>query len=154
MTDNTVNMTITRSFNAPVKRVWQAWTEADPLKQWWGPTGFTAPVANVDFREGGTSLVCMRSPDGHNMHNLWTYQTIEPMQRLEFTQYWSDPNGNKVKPGDIGFPADLPYAVPHVLVFKALTDDKTESGYTSAQHIEMSKAGMGQCLDKLAEILT
>jgi uncharacterized protein YndB with AHSA1/START domain len=158
MTDHTLSLTLARIFDAPVEQVWNAWTQAETLKRWWGPTGFTAPVARMDFREGGTSLIAMRSPEGHDMYNLWVYTHIEPMQRIEFTQYWSDPKGIQVKPGDIGFPADLPYAVPHVLEFKVLNDNQTkliitESGYTSTQHVGMSRAGMGQCLDKLADSL-
>ncbi|MCB0084547.1 MAG: SRPBCC domain-containing protein [Caldilineaceae bacterium] len=29
------------------------WTDPDQVKQWYGPTGFTVPVANMDVRVGG-----------------------------------------------------------------------------------------------------
>jgi uncharacterized protein YndB with AHSA1/START domain len=40
---------ITRIFNAPGKLVWKAWTEPEYVKHWWGPKGFTCPVAKIDF---------------------------------------------------------------------------------------------------------
>jgi uncharacterized protein YndB with AHSA1/START domain len=48
-----------------------------------GPTGITSPVARIDFREGGTSLVSMRSPEGQDLYNIWTYGKIVPMQLIE-----------------------------------------------------------------------
>jgi len=80
----TKNMVLTRTFDAPLEKVWQAWSDAELVKQWWGPQGFTCPVADMDFREGGTSLVCMRAPaeyGGQDMYNTWTYTKIMPMQR-------------------------------------------------------------------------
>ena len=48
-----VNFVITRVFNAPREKVWRAWTEREQLMQWFGPKGFTMPVAHMDFRPGG-----------------------------------------------------------------------------------------------------
>ena len=54
----THNMSISRRFDAPVARVWKAWREADQVMRWWGPVGFTSPRRKMNFREGGTTLVC------------------------------------------------------------------------------------------------
>lgn len=48
----TRDLVITRAFNASVEQVWSAWTDPERIKRWWGPVGFTCPVANMDFREG------------------------------------------------------------------------------------------------------
>jgi uncharacterized protein YndB with AHSA1/START domain len=50
----------------------------------------------MDFREGGTSLVCMRSPDSQDLYNNWTYREIVPMQRIEFIQNVSDEEGLQI----------------------------------------------------------
>ena len=55
-------MSITRIFDAPVERVWRAWSDGNQVMRWWGPAGFTSPGAAMEFREGGVSLVCMRAP--------------------------------------------------------------------------------------------
>src|SRR5688500_12752199 len=59
----TRDLVLTRTFDAPVSEVWKYWVDSEYVKKWWGPDGFTAPLARMDFREGGTSLVCMSSPE-------------------------------------------------------------------------------------------
>ena len=46
-------VTITRVFDAPRDAVWTAWTDAEQLKQWFMPHGFTVPECTVDLRPGG-----------------------------------------------------------------------------------------------------
>lgn len=155
----TYHMLTTHRFDAPVEQVWNAWRDSDQVKQWWGPTGFTAPVADIDFREGGTSLVCMRTPDGHDMYNTWTYQKIVPLQEIEFVQHFSDQYGNHLNPSDIGLPPDIPSEVHHTITFHPIRDRQTEMtvteyGYPNEQIVELSKAGMDQCLDKMAALFT
>jgi uncharacterized protein YndB with AHSA1/START domain len=151
----TIDLTVTRSFDAPVGKLWKAWSESDYVKKWWQPDGFTTPVANMDFKEGGKSLLCMRSPDGHDMYNTWTYSRIVPNERIEFVLNFSDKDGNKLDPAKIGMPPGLPADVRHVITFKSVGDNKTEVtvkeyGYGSVEIVEMSKAGLEQCLNKMA----
>ena len=87
------DVVVTRVFDAPIEQAWKAWSEPEYVMQWWGPTGFTCPLAEMDFREGGTSLVCMRAPKefgGQDMYNTWTYRKIVPMQSIEFIQNLAD----------------------------------------------------------------
>lgn len=156
MTD-TLNMVLTRVFDASLERVWNAWKEPDMVMKWWGPKAFTAPVAKMDFREGGVSLVCMRSHAGFDIYNTWTYQEIVPMKRIEYVLNFTDKDGNKLDPAAIGMPPGIPKDVPHTIVFRDLGNDKTEVtvteyGYTTPEIVELSKAGMAECLDKMAEI--
>jgi uncharacterized protein YndB with AHSA1/START domain len=149
---------ISRTFDAPVESVWNAWTQPEQVMRWWGPTGFTSPLAEMDVREGGTSLVCMRSPDGHDLYNTWTYRKVVPLQRMEFVQRFSDQHRNQLDPGDLGLPPGIPAEVPHVVTFEAVGDQQTELsvteyGYPSQQLAELSRAGMQQVLDKLARSL-
>jgi len=156
----TYNVVVTRVFDAPVEQAWKAWSDSELVMRWWGPTGFTCPLARMDFREGGTSLVCMRAPQefgGQDLYNTWTYTKMVPMQRIEFTQNFADKDGNKVTPAAHGLPPEIPFEVRHLITFKPLGDNQTEMtvtefGYPSAQIVEMSKMGMEQCLDKMATI--
>jgi uncharacterized protein YndB with AHSA1/START domain len=151
-------MAVTRVFDAPVDQVWKAWSDSEQVKRWWGPTGFTCPLARMDFREGGTSLVCMRAPaeyGGMDLYNTWTYTKIVPNERIEFVNHFADKDGNTVAPAAHGLPPDIPFEVPHVLTFRAMGDNRTEFtvteyGYPNEQIVEMSRQGMEQCLDKLA----
>jgi uncharacterized protein YndB with AHSA1/START domain len=155
------NVVVTRVFDVPVEQVWKAWVEPDMVMQWWGPIGFTSPVAKMDFREGGTSLVCMRAPKeygGQDMYSTWTYRKIVPNERIEYIFNFADKDGNKLTPAKLGVPAGVPEDGHHVITFKDLGNNRTEMtmtehGYTTDQAHDTSKAGLEQCLDKMAESL-
>lgn len=156
--DSTIRMELNMLIDAPLETVWRAWSDTALIKEWWGPKGFTAPVVNINFKVGSTSLVCMRSPDGFEIYNSWTYTQILPMYSIEFIQYFTDAAGNKLNPSDLNLPQDIPEAVPHIIRFEDLGDGKTiltiiESGYESEQVAEISKSGMIQCLEKMKKLL-
>jgi uncharacterized protein YndB with AHSA1/START domain len=111
----------------------------------------------MDVRVGGTSLVCMRSPEGVDFYNTWSYGRVDPPERLEFVVRFANDRGEQVNPSRLGLPADLASEVPHVVVLVADGDRTlvtvTEQGYTSDQTLEMSKLGLEQCLDKMAALV-
>ena len=154
------DIVLTRLFEAPVEQVWKAWTDPRQVVRWWGPTGFSSPSAEIDFREGGKFVFCMHPPKEFGDNDLYSagiYKKIVPMELIEFTQWLSDKDGNKIDPTTIGMPADFPEDILSALQFKPV-GDKTELtaieyGWTEGQMRDMSKAGLEQCLDKLAESL-
>lgn len=155
------NVVVVRVFDDLLQKVWKAWVDPKLVMQWWGPTGFTSPSAKMDFREGGTSLVCMRAPKefgGKDMYNTWTYTKIVPNERIEYILRFSNEDGETLDPSSHGLPPTIPKEVRNVNVFKDLGNGKTELtiteyGYASEQDRDMSKAGLEQCLDKMAAIL-
>src|SRR5690349_16904221 len=52
-------ITITRLYDAPVKLVWDAWTDLNHVAQWWGPRGFTITTHSKDLRPGGKWIYTM-----------------------------------------------------------------------------------------------
>jgi hypothetical protein len=114
----------------------------------------------MDFREGGTSLVCMRAPaefGGMDMYNTWTYTKIIPHQSIEFIHHFSDKDGNQIEPTTMGLPPDIPSAVRHLITFKPVGNNKTELsiteyGYSNPDTVAMSKSGMAECIDKMEAI--
>ena len=50
------SIVIERTFDAPVDLIWQMWTQPEHFKKWYGPKGFTVPVAEMDVRIGGKRL--------------------------------------------------------------------------------------------------
>jgi uncharacterized protein YndB with AHSA1/START domain len=50
-----------RTFNASAADVWKVWNDADSIKKWWGPKGYTGLVIRNDMREGGRYLWGMKS---------------------------------------------------------------------------------------------
>lgn len=76
---------VSRLFDAPPERVFEAWTSPQSLTRWWGPKGFTLPVCELDFRVGGAYRMVMRSPEGteHPFHG--EFREIVPGARIVFT---------------------------------------------------------------------
>ena len=85
---------VSRTFDAPRRLVWQAWTKAEHLTQWWGPKGWTLPVCEVDFRPGGTWFYCMQGPDGMLACGKATYSEIEEPRRIIYQDSFVDSDGN------------------------------------------------------------
>lgn len=153
------NLVITRVIDAPVEQVWKAWVDPQLVMQWWGPIGFTSPLAKMGFREGSTSLVCMSSPEFGDQYSTWHYREIVPLQRIEYIHNLADQDGKKIDPISAGMPEDFPQDQTHRVTFKDLGDGKTELtvteyGWYVGQMMELSRMGMEQCLDKLAAIFT
>jgi uncharacterized protein YndB with AHSA1/START domain len=88
---------ISRVFDAPRERVWQAWTEAERLKQWFSPKGFTVIAAKMDFRVGGTYHYGMRTPAGQEMWGKWVFREIVAPERLVLVNSFSDAAGNMTR---------------------------------------------------------
>ena len=149
------DLVMTRVFDAPIERVWQAWTDPEHVKCWWGPTGFTSPLARMDVRVGGTSLVCMNSPQFGDLYSTWEYVEIVPMKEFTYIHNLADKDGNTVDPATMGMPPDFPRDQRHTVTFRAVGDGKTEMtiteySWTVGHMMEMSKMGLSQCLDKMA----
>lgn len=154
------DLVVTRVFNAPVKQVWKAWSEPGLVMRWWGPHGFTCPVAKMDFRKGGTSLVCMRAPKefgGQDFCNTWSYEKIVPMKRFVYILRFADQDGRMMEPAQQGLSPEIPKEAVHEVTFNDLGNGKievtvTEYGWTVGQLMEMSQMGLEQCLDKMAAL--
>jgi len=99
---------ISRVFDAPRERVWQAWTEVERLKKWWGPKGFTVTHCKLDLRPGGVMHYCLRAPDGNEMWGRFVYREIEKPKRLVFVNSFSDKNGGvTVHPMSPNWPREM-----------------------------------------------
>ncbi len=84
---------ITRIYDAPVKLVWEAWTDPKQVAQWWGPRGFTLTTHSKDLRVGGHWAYTMHGPDGTNYENKTIYYEVEKYSRLVY-----DHGGNDDRP--------------------------------------------------------
>jgi uncharacterized protein YndB with AHSA1/START domain len=150
-------LVITRVFNAPRELVWKAWTEPEHFMQWWGPKHFTSPYCEIDLREGGKYLNSMRSPDGKDFWTTGVYKEIVPMQRLVFTDCFSDEKGNVVPASDYGLPGDWP---PELLVTVTFEENRGKTtitlrheGIPAGPMSDNTETGWNESFDKLAESL-
>jgi uncharacterized protein YndB with AHSA1/START domain len=146
---------IERTFEAPVDLIWQMWTQPEHFKKWYGPKGFTVPVAEIEMLVGGKRLICMASPDGSM--KMWTtgeYTEIIPKERLGYTESPADENGNVVSPSAMGMPDGYP-ATTEVTVLLEDLGGRTKMVMTHAGVPADSGAGGGwtQAFDKLADYI-
>lgn len=156
MSDNTTTkdaVVIERIFEAPVELIWQMWTQPEHFKNWYGPQGFTVPVAEMDVRVGGRHLFCMVSPDGSmKMWSTGEYIEVVPHKRLVYTDSPADEKGNVVSPSAMGLPEGYP-ATTEVTVILEDLGGRTKMVMTHAGVPADSGAdgGWQQAFDKLAE---
>ncbi len=157
-TDSEVErMVVTRIFDAPRELVWRAWTDPKYVMQWWGPKGFTAPVCKMDFRVGGKSLFCMRTPDGYEGWNAIEYHEIVLHEKIVSSMYFSDSEGNKIDPEQLGIEQAIDGAYD-VTLFEDLGNGQTKLTHIGNESLESAKnsgqlEGWIEILEKVAAVV-
>lgn len=81
---------ITRVYDAPVKAVWDAWTDPHQVAQWWGPRGFTLTTHSKDLKPGGHWHYTMHGPDGVDYPSKTIYHEVEQYSKLVYDHGGSD----------------------------------------------------------------
>src|SRR5262245_26596189 len=80
-------LVVTRTFDAPARLVFEAWTKAELFKRWWVPksAGLNLLSCEMDVRVGGGyRLVFATEPSG-TMAFFGTYVEVTPHSRLAWT---------------------------------------------------------------------
>jgi uncharacterized protein YndB with AHSA1/START domain len=92
-------VTITKEFDAARDLVWDAYTKAELLDQWWAPKPMTSRTKVMEFREGGRRFYAMVSPDGQERWAVQEYKSITPKTNFKFFNAFADENENPQLPG-------------------------------------------------------
>lgn len=155
---NSDPLTIVRVFDAPVEAVWNAWSDPEIVKKWWGPKDFTCPAAHIDFRVGGKSHVAMHGPKGTEFDkDLWgvgVYKEIEPKKKIVVSDSFADEKGNVVPASYYGMDHAFPLEMEITVLFEPLEGNKTKmtlihKGMPVGKHREGAQSGWNQSFDKL-----
>jgi uncharacterized protein YndB with AHSA1/START domain len=154
---NDQELIIERIFEAPPERLWQAWTNPEQMKRWWGPKDFTAPSVEIDLRVGGKYLSCMRSPEGKEFWSGGVYRQIVPLEKIVVTDSFTDEKGKVVPASQYGMTGDWPLELLVTVTFEAQAG-KTKMtlrhlGLPAGESLEECRQGWNQSFDKLAEAL-
>jgi uncharacterized protein YndB with AHSA1/START domain len=99
---------ITRVFNAPRELVFKAWTDPEQLKHWYAPHGCTVEFRQIDVREGGRFLSCIRNPSFHDCWCTGVYREIVTPERIVYTMAVADAQGNLIEPAAAGMDPEWP----------------------------------------------
>jgi uncharacterized protein YndB with AHSA1/START domain len=86
---------ISRVFDAPRERVWNAWTDPKQVVKWWGPKRFTTTIEVMDVRPGGTWRHTMHGPDDLDYPNQSVFVEVVKPERIVYTHG----GGRKGAPG-------------------------------------------------------
>ena len=76
---------ITRVFDAPRERVFNAMIDPKQVVQWWGPKGFTTTIEKMDVRPGGVWKHVMHGPDGTDYPNKSVFIEIVKPERIVYS---------------------------------------------------------------------
>ena len=134
-------LTVTRRFDAPPERVFDAWLDPKLIAQWMGPRGVHAEATKLEPRVGGTYIVAMHTPDNMNPKVSGTYKEIARPSRLVFTWTWAHETQETLV----------------TVTFKAVGTGTEmtlqHTNFTSAERRDSHNNGWTGSFDKLADVL-
>ncbi|RQO29774.1 ATPase [Taibaiella sp. KBW10] len=84
---------VSRTFNAPLKTVWRAYTEPELLDQWWGPKPWRAETKSMDFSVGGYWLYAMVGPNEERHWARADYTAINAPENFAAKDGFCDEHG-------------------------------------------------------------
>jgi uncharacterized protein YndB with AHSA1/START domain len=85
---------INREFAAPLALVWDAFTNAEILDQWWAPKPWQSRTKSMEFKVGGRRFYAMVSPEGQENWAAQDYTSISPKTNFKFFNAFADKDGN------------------------------------------------------------
>jgi uncharacterized protein YndB with AHSA1/START domain len=143
---------VEREFEAPVEKVWEAWTKRELLDQWWAPRPWKAVTQSMDFRNGGSWLYYMEGPEGERHYCRVDYKTVNPNNSFTGKDAFCDENGKVSK--------DMPSMDWKVDFNKAGNNTKVNVEITFASEEDLNKIvemgfqeGFAAGLNNLDELL-
>ena len=134
---------VTRTFDAPARLVFEAWTKAELFKQWWVPRSYGLDLLSceMDVRVGGEYRLVFRHEES-TMAFFGTYLEVTPPSRLVWTNEEGD-NGKTITTATFEEHAGSTLVVVHDL-------------YPSKEALDASSGSTGampEAFDQLDELL-
>jgi uncharacterized protein YndB with AHSA1/START domain len=81
-------LVVTRTFNAPARIVYEAWSKAELFRRWWVPKAMSPSLlsCDIDMRTGGGYRLVFRFPGtDQTMAFFGTYKEVVPNKRIVWT---------------------------------------------------------------------
>ena len=138
------SLTLTRSYPVAPEKVWRAWTDAEAVKRWWGPTpGEPVSLAELDVRVGGRFRIVFGGPDGKAHECAGVYREVVPNRKLVFTWCWPNTTPERVSVVTVEF-KEVKGKTELIFKHEQLFDEKVRDDH---------KRGWSGLLDKLERFL-
>lgn len=90
---------VTKEFDAGLSLVWDAFTKAEILDQWWAPKPYMSKTKFMDFKVGGRRFYAMVSPEGQENWQIQDYTSISPKTNFKYFSVFADKDQNPFLPG-------------------------------------------------------
>jgi uncharacterized protein YndB with AHSA1/START domain len=139
-------LVLRRTFKAPAQKVFDLWTSADGMRQFFFPGDVKITKLDVDFRIGGKYAITFVKSDGEVLTVGGVYKEITPPSRFVCTWTWEE---------------DTPEEVVETLLtleFKARGNETdlvlTQENLRSVESRDGHAQGWSSCLDKLAQVVS
>jgi uncharacterized protein YndB with AHSA1/START domain len=147
-----------RTYDASPKTVWQAWTNPEMLKQWWGPNNVTIPECEVDLRVGGKIYIVMEAGEamgpykGTKWPMLGEFTVVEPNSKLSYTaKAWTEGQNEETT---IDQATELTLTEENGKTKLKIRAAIYKTGPKAGMAVQGMQAGFTQQLDKLNDFLT
>lgn len=75
-------ITMKRTLNAPINLVWEAWSKAEHIINWWSPEGMEVDVIEHEFKVGGKWKYIMKMSDGKEFISEGEYIEIVELTKI------------------------------------------------------------------------
>lgn len=89
-------LVITRVFDAPAQRVWDAFTRPEHVPNWMGPAKHAMTTCEIDLRVGGAWRYEYALEGGAALAHGGTYTEVDPPHRLVSTESFDDFPGESI----------------------------------------------------------
>ncbi|MES2849400.1 MAG: SRPBCC domain-containing protein, partial [Bacteroidota bacterium] len=96
---STSTVFVDKEFDAGLSLVWDAFTKAEILDQWWAPKPFISKTKYMDFSVGGRRFYAMVSPDGAEIGwQIFDYTSITPKSNFKCLSVFTDKDETPLLP--------------------------------------------------------
>jgi uncharacterized protein YndB with AHSA1/START domain len=150
-------VTFDRTFDAPADKVWQAWTDPEQLKRWWGPDNVSIPECEIDLRVGGRLYMVMEATEamGEYKGTRWPmeakFTVVEPNTKLAYeAKAWTEGDKEDTTLDQV---QEITFAEENGKTKMQLRVTLNKIGPKAGMAVEGMKWGFGQQFDKLNKFL-
>lgn len=90
----TQTVSISMEFDAELSLVWDAFTKAEILDQWYAPKPLVSKTKYMNFEVGGKRFYAMVTPEGQEMWAIQKYTSISPKTNFKMFNVFADKDEN------------------------------------------------------------